>query len=461
MLEACYYDPADFFRAFLRFEYLYTWQRRVCEQMTDAIWSGAKHLKVLCRTAHGAGKTAFVAGLVQNFIYTRPQPKALTLAQSWEGVEDLIWAAINRQWKHSLMADLSWGRCLTTRLEIGPDEFAVGSSSDKPAKLEGKHGLAAMRVIDEAKGVEEEVFEATDGLLSAPETWDIWISTPSIPDGQFYRRDMGNDTSVIRAFATVEDLIQDYKQFGYPTLAGMEAWRDEKLRDWGENDSRYRSRCMAEYIDNVEGALFPASWIERACSTDFGKDMKPVVTMVGMDVAGSDDGDENAVAAVERFEDGRVRVLGLKSWFERDTMRSKERAQAFARMYSAPLRVDSIGIGKGVLDQSRADKFETEEFRASDKPRKDEDRYVNRKAQESWLLRERLEKGQCDFSRLPHEMRQRLKAQMVGMRYEERGGKVRVVDPTDSPDLFDAILIGAARRRPGIVGLHHIPMAGR
>lgn len=381
----------------------------------------------------------------------------MTLAQSWQGVEELIWAAINRQWKGSLMADLSWGKMLTTKLELGPDEFAVGASSDKPAKLEGKHGFSAMRVVDEAKEVDDAVFESTEGLLNAPESWDVWISTPSIPDGRFFRRDTGNDTSVIRAIVTVEDLIQDYKTFGYPTLAGMESWRDECKREWGEDDPRYRSRCMAEYVENIAGALFPVSWIERAFGLNFGDPMidgryqgEP---MVGQDVAGSLEGDENAVASSQRLPDGRLQALGMKAWAERDTMVSKGRGHAFAMTFGNPtVAVDSIGLGKGVFDARCQEGLPTREYRASDKAR-DDWRYVNQKAEDCFLLRDDLEKGRVDLSRIPGALKQKLKSQMVGMRFEEMAsGKVRVVDPADSPDLFDAFLISSSPNRVGMVG---------
>ena len=464
-----YFDPLFFFGAWLRFEYLYSWQRDLLSRIGTAIRAGAKKIKVHCRCCHGAGKTLVAAGLVQCFMYTRQEPRALTLAHSWTGVETLIWAELGRQWGRSLQGDLGWGKLLGTSLHLSKGSFAFGMSSDRPGRLEGQHSpAAAMRVVDEAKEVEPETFESTEGLLDAPESWDVWISTPSLPSGKFHDRDVEGGSDVIRVVVTVEDLIQDFKKFGYPALAGKEAWKAECLKEWGgEADSRYRSRCMAEYIHNVEGALFPMSWVERAFKIDFGPPKDRFgrwlgAPFVGMDVAGSVDGDENVVFPLQRIERDddpkrpRVQAIAnLKKWSERDTMVSKDRATGFALGLGIDsLRVDANGLGKGVHDQAKRERvLKVEEYRSTENPDNTKD-YQNRKAEDGFFVRELLERGDLDLSRIVGDERALLRKQLVAMRYEElESGKKRVVDPPDSPDLAEALIIAAARSRLSVKGV--------
>ncbi len=423
-------DPALFATAVLRVKPR-EWQRRFFQSIRDRLARG-RHIEAHLRTCHGAGKTFVVACLVLWLVATRPDARVLTTAPTWAGVENLLWPEIARIYNGSLLRDLKFGRMLTTKFEVREGWYAIGASSDRPENLEGHHSpVSSMRVADEAKAVPDEVFDATKGMLDAPETFDIWISTPSIQTGRFFDRDVNGSADVIRVVVTIDDLIAE----GIP---GKAEWKASALADWGENSPEFQSRAMACYVDDAEGALYPLSWIDRAMAHEWTIEG---ATIAGFDVAGSKDGDESvvAVAAVENG-DGRAEVKSLAFWRERDTMLSKGKARVAAG--GVKLRVDGIGLGKGVLDSLVADGYPAEEYRSSDKPH-DETRFVNRKAEDAWSLRKRLENG---LVKLPKDMT--LKAQMAAMRYEPTpAGKFKVIDPSDSPDRADAVLMALAGRK--------------
>ena len=431
VFAACVDDPALFFRAILRAP-LRKWQADLCAEITARLKAGERHLRVHVRSCHGAGKTYFAAGLGQWWLSTRPESRVLTTAPTWAGVENLLWPEIARLYNGSLLRDLRFGRLLTTKLEVREGWYAVGASSDRSENLEGHHSpVAAMRIVDEAKAVEDGIFDATAGMLDAPETLDLWISTPSIRTGRYYERDVNGGEGVIRCVVTAADLVAD----GVP---GKAEWAAESLRQWGEDSPEYQSRVLARYVDDAEGALFPLSWIDRAMAQEWTVD-GPL--LAGFDVAGSKDGDESVVAlAAGADPEQRAEIKGLTPWRERDTMVSKGRAKAAAS--GAPLRVDGIGLGKGVLDSLAEDGYTVEEYRASDKPH-DETRFANRKAEDAWGVRKRLEAG---LLRLPKD--KTLKSQLAAMRYKILpSGKLQVVDPSDSPDRADAVIIALAGRR--------------
>jgi phage terminase large subunit len=430
--EAVHDDPGLFFVEILRVDRMRSWQRDVCGEIHARLDSGDRHLKILLRTCHGAGKGFLAAGLVLWLLSTRPNSRILTLAQTWDGVENLLWPEIASHYQRSLLRYLNFGRMLTTKLDVSDTWYALGSSSDKPEHLEGHHSkVAAMRVVDEAKAVETPTFDSTKGMLDAPETVDLWMSTPSIQSGEFFDRDTGSDESVIRRVVDVDELIAD-------GVEGKAEWKEECRRDWGEHSDKYQSRVLAKYIDQAEGTLFPVSWIERAMAQTF-EVATPLVA--GMDVAGSVDGDQNAVAIVAGpdVSAGLLHVRSIDGWHERDTMVSKGKALSIVQPLKAPLYVDVIGLGKGVADAARQDGWRVSEYRASDKPRVPVD-FLNRKAEDAWTLRERLEKGTV---RLPFN--QLLKAQMKDMKYRILpSGKKQVIDPAKSPDLADAVIIAIA-----------------
>lgn len=436
LLELCVDDPTLFFREFLRVR-LRTWQQNVCDEIRAQLLAKNFRIAVLIRSCHGAGKTWFVAGLLLWFVVTRPKSRGVTTAPTWKQVEDLLWGDVAALYRGSLLAG-RFGRVLSTRFDTGDKEwFASGVSSDHFENIEGQHStVAAIRIVDEAKAVEQDMFDATDGIFTAPETLDVWISTPSIESGPFYERDVNGPESVIRAVVDIDDLIGD-QNVPQAERRAFEEWKEERKKAWGESSSTYQSRVLAKYAKDAEGSLFPSGWVETAMAHEF-EIAAPV--RAGMDCAGSIDGDENAVAVVAGPDgEDRLHVHSIESWHERDTMLSKGRAMALT---SAPLRVDVIGLGKGIADALHHDGRDVEEYRASDAPR-DTTRFANRKAEDCWALRDLMEAKKL---RLPNS--QKLKTQFCAMRYEiSTNGKIKIVDPPDSPDLADAVVIACAGPR--------------
>lgn len=416
------------------------WQEDLLRDLGAQLKRGEKHLVVTVRTCHGAGKTWLIAGLALFIIATRPDSRILTTAPSWAGVEHLLWPEINRLYRGSILGAAGWGTPLRTEFQVRDTWYAVGGASDKPEKLEGHHSqVCAMRIVDEAKAVPDGVFTATAGMLDAPETWDVWISTPSIRLGAYYEREAKGGEGVTRKVVTADDLVAD----GIP---GRAEWREQCRKDWGEASPEFQSRCLANYIDQAQGALYPFSWIERAMELDWQPEGQP---LLGFDVAGSVDGDESVVAAAytlpqPALQDGssapaRRVVEVLDSWKLADTMVSKGRVLELARAKNAQrVRVDVVGLGKGPFD-ALVPEWKAEPYRASDKPW-DETRFVNRKAEDAWAVRDLLEKNLLKLPNSPT-----LKAQMLGVKDEvDSKGRHKVIDPADSPDHFDAILMALA-----------------
>lgn len=456
LLAGCADDPAVFFYSALRAPRLRRWQLRVCERIRRQLAAGHRHIRVLCRTCRGAGKTYLAAGLGLWFIATRAESRGLTTAPKWSAIEDYLWPEIAKLYNGSALREMGFGRLMATEFVVNeegegkPSWYLTGASSDRPEKLEGHHSpTAALRIVDEAKIVEHGVFVSTFGMLDAPETFDLWISTPSVKSGDFYERDAHDaDPHLIRAVVTVDDLIAE----GIP---GKAAWKElAKTELGGESSFEYQAQAMARYIDNAEGALYPFTWIERAMlSKSFEVLAKP---FFGYDVAGSVGGDENALAPIhgpdskERYQIGKI-----IRWRERDTQVSKDRVIAAALETKAlGVRVDVQGLGKGVLDairreaEIRALPFDVAEYSSSAAARAPE-RFANRKAEDHWRFRSLLEK---DLVRLPLDPK--LKEQLAAMKFEVRNGKIRIIDPSDSPDLVDAVLIGLGRREGKISAVY-------
>ena len=450
---AWYDDPLAYFEEALQAKDIRKWQHALLSEIRDRRQAGELHTRVHVRTNHGSGKTWLAGGLVNWWQTTRPQSRTFTTAPTWDLLSTRLWVEIRKHYLNAI-PDVRLGEIMPrsafwhTGGAADPDWYAIGSSSDRPQNLEGLHSWAMARVVDEAKAVPDDVYTATDGMFfGSEETFDLWISTPSTRSGRFYRRDLDGGPDLIRKKVTIDDLIAD-------GLPGAVEGKKRFIEDYGGEDSfEYRSRAMAEYIEDSEGVLIPFSWIERAMLTDAerkaaGLEAWHVATgppTVGYDVAGSVDGDENATAPVYGPDyKGRFEIGPIDHWHERDTMISKDRVVETANAIPARcVRADVAGLGKGVCDaiarekQERGLRFFVEEYRSAD-PARDPGRFLNRKAENAWAFRTAME---SDLIRLPKHAT--LREQIATEKYEVRNGKIRVIDnPKDSPDWFDAVLMG-------------------
>ena len=438
VLEACYNDPLLYITTFLG-DTPRAWQAEVCDAIKEKLLAGERHIQLHIRTCHTSGKTWLSSRLVHWWQGTRPGARTITTAPNQRLIEKLLWTELRAAHAHAA-PEVQLGRMLTLEWQTGGDDdplwFAIGASSDKPEGIEGQHSWAMCRVVDEAKAVDDRVFTATEGaFFGSEETLDIWISTPSIRQGKFYERDMAGDPRVIRKVVTIEDLIRS----GMP---GAERAKELALTEYGgEENFEYRSRAMAEYIEAGEGIVFPFAWIERATRGErFNLGMRP---QAGWDIAGSVAGDQNVLSEARGPDsEGRFEIGAMKGWHEYDTMKSKDIAMQWARDIGATiLRGDVQGLGKGALDQAARDAhdrrlaLQVATYRAADPPR-DVERFLNRKAEDVWGMRMLL---QHDKIRLPN--RPELVRDMSKIQYEIRQGKIRIIDPDDSPDWFDSVLV--------------------
>lgn len=408
---------------------LYPWQEDVCSDIAARYARGERRIRVLIRASHNAGKSFLAAVLLLWFMSTRPGSRGITTASKWAQVLDVLWPEVRALYDRSLLGRLSFGRCLTDRIEFSPVWFATGASSDKPETLEGQHSLVgACRFIDEAKSVPDSTYTSTDGLLASAETLDVWTSTAGTTQGKFYRRDVIDTDDVIRRVIDIDQCIRE-------GIVGAEAWKAERLKDWGISSIEYRSRALCEFVSDAEDVAYPSAWIERAMNAGF---TVPGVPVGGLDPAGSTAGDATACAIVAGPDEAdRFEVRSVTSWRVADTQESRGRALLILRDAGAvTLAVDVIGLGKGLADSIRTDLPGVSEFRSSDRAEQT-DRFFNRKAEASWFLRGLLETGKVALPK-----NEALKREMLGVRYlVTPAGKIRIVDPSDSPDLLDSVLI--------------------
>ena len=209
-----------------------------------------KHKRVAVRSCHGVGKTATAAVAVLDFMTEGPC-RVITTAPTWSQVEQLLWREIALRHSKIPGGKDSFGRMFKSSLEVRSDWFAMGLSTDKPERFQGHHAPRMMLVVDEASGIDEAIYEASEGFLTAEEARVLLIGNPTRPTGTFYKafqKDSGWYPVHIGAFDapcfTGEKISEEAKK----ALITQE-WVQDAKQQWGEDSSAYKIRVLGEFAE--------------------------------------------------------------------------------------------------------------------------------------------------------------------------------------------------------------------
>jgi hypothetical protein len=215
-------------------------------------------------------------------------------------------------------------------------------------------------------------------------------------------------------------------------------WVADREKDWGLGSPLYACRVLGEFADAGEGVLFPLPLLDAAMARVL---VVPDGTGValGVDVARSVAGDQNCIAVVRG---GRLERLAL--WRSPDTMVTVQRVLEYvATTGAAMIAVDVGGVGGGVCDRLRQLGRSVTDV-AFGGAATDPTRFVNRRAEMYWGLRDGLEKGTVA---LPED--DEVVADLSAIRYTfDQRGRIALESKDDvrarlgrSPDRGDSIAL--------------------
>lgn len=439
-------DPVGFCRDVLRFE-PWSKQRQILEAVRD-------HPRTAVRSGHGTGKTAVAAGAALWFLDTFERARVITTALTWGQVERQLWREIHGGYRRS--RGLIRGSLFQTKLELEDGSLAVGLSTDRPERFHGEHAENLLLVVDEASGVDEQIFEAATGYLTAEHARLLLLGNPTQLAGTFYRA-FHDDAemwetiriSVIDSPAFTGEHVPPEVLRALPTRE----WVDGMRALYGEESPVYQVRVLGDFPRTADNTVCSLGDFEQAQRNDLDA-AKPCVVSVDVARYGSDE----TVIGVRRGDRFRVE----ETYVGKPTTETAGRVAAIARRLYHELHepvtvvVDDVGVGGGVTDQLRAVFAETlhhahvAAFNGGEQPYRAED-YPNRRS-ETWFA---LADWLPDLDLDPAD--RKLLADVVAPRYgfDLRGR--RVVEPKDvtkkrlgrSPDRGDCLVMAFSVRGDG------------
>ena len=394
----------------------------------------------------GLGKTTAIASVLLWFSRTREARgidwKIVTLATSWDQLTHYLWPEVHK-----------WGN----RIELPGDEpafknrelnlrsitskhgkaFAVGAK--EPNRIEGGHADEVLIIIDEAKGVTKEIWDALEGMdAKGVNVIFLALSTPGMPIGRFFdicvKKPAYRDWKVKKI--TLEEAIE----------SGMisKAWVEKRKLQWGEDSPMFQQHVKGEFAGVESNALFRSPWINKAMAKD--AEIAEVI-QTGADIA------ERGVDQTILASFTGKAILPLDEIDSEDLMEiTGLLLELNEALGSPPMAVDSIGIGAGVASRMEELNKNPLRFYGSGSPH-DFDTFINVRAEAYWLVREMLRKGELI---LPDD--DLLKEELLAQRLKPRSdGKIQLVDKKEiskligrSPDRADAIVMAIYQLDPWI-----------
>lgn len=220
----------------------------------EVIHSVRENKRTAVRSCHGSGKTAVAAAVVLEFMLQGPC-RVITTAPTWSQVEQLLWREIAMRHHH---IQPQFGKLFKTQLEVAPDWFAIGLSTDTPERFQGHHAPRMLLVVDEASGVDDAIFEASEGFLTADGARVLLIGNPTRTTGTFYRAfkpDSGWHRVHISAFDSPNFTGETVHPDAARALVTPE-WAADAATQWGIDSPAYKIRVLGDFAETTGRQFF-------------------------------------------------------------------------------------------------------------------------------------------------------------------------------------------------------------
>lgn len=452
-------DPVGFAREVL---HVAPWAPKQIEMLESV----RDHPLCVVRGANSVGKDAAVAWTSLWWVYALGG-RVLLLGPTARQVEEIL---MRREIGRAFRSGELPGELLTTALRRTPGGEAdiLAMTSTEAGKLTGFHGDLVLVCITEAQDCEDFVLEGAMANATGARDCILLVGNPLRPTGTFYAK--SRPTS---QWHKIKIAASDHPNVvaGAEVIPGgvMREWVERQRIEWGAGSPQFIARVEAEFPDSDMESLYRRSWLERAVqlweSRALEKEAEYQEWVAGLDVARG--GPDLSVLVLRQ---GPI-VRRIVTWSGLDTVASGERmlrelamAGLSPRMRSgfssgrrsamgpAPsIWVDEPGLGAGVIDSLRHEEYTINAFNGGERARRDE-RFLNRRAEAAFQLRNLLEAGKIA---LPRD--ELLFEELLGLRFTTTaGGKTQIEAKIElrerlkrSPDRADALMISLWKDSPG------------
>ena len=409
------------------------------EWQAEALRAVRDNNKVCIKSGHGVGKSTFLAWLVLWQLLTKYPTKVVATANTAHQLHDILWTEVEK-WSRELPDGFR------NQLELKQDKISLRGVSDSfcafrtarkesPESLQGFHSPNMMVLVDEASGVDEQVFIVGEGTMSTPHAKTILTGNPTRTEGFFYEAFHSNREQWHCMTVSCEDS---------PMVS--ESFLTDMRQKYGEDSNVWRVRVAGEFPTQSDDVLVPLHLVEAAVKRDIQPSpTTPIVWAVDVARYGQD---RSALCKRQ----GHVVLDPVKTWQGKDIMElaglllSEYEVTPYS-MRPEAIFVDSIGVGAGLADRLRELDVPAVAVSVSESPAI-KAKFMRLRDELFWKAREWFEERSCQIPNDPT-----LIQELTAIRYKfQSRGKMKVESKDEmkrrgqrSPDVADAFVMTFAQ----------------
>lgn len=458
--------PVEFAKEVLGIKYLTEDAIAILESVRDRKITNVQ-------ASHGVGKS-FLAGSVLVLWWTfAVKGLCITTAPTERQVKQILWSETRRS--YGLNKAKLGGKIgeLFLKSDENARAFGFTARSSDANGFQGVHADYLLLIEDEACGISNEIDEGAESCIVGSNNRLLRIGNP-IADGTPFadsckrshiRIPAWNHTNVAWAYQQESDGIHrikpelrkdlfderdqilDREKWGKDAIALMESFLKlhnaieikgaisvewiERARDkYGEGSGFWESRIEARFPLDAGQSIIPRRYFLMARNKfdnikDWDIKMRGIAPRYGVDVG--DGGDPHALA---RWQGSVLWMVRSQPTIgdELDTGRAAGMvAGEIARHGQGAIAVDNIGVGAGTLTMLKNQGLSARGIFWGASAR-DSQRFANLKAEQFWLLREAMEKGDVAIAPLG-DFEDEAMEDFANIYYEELPtGKVKIED---------------------------------
>jgi hypothetical protein len=411
-----------------------TWQQWLTLLSIEKALANQAKCRISIESGHGTGKSATLSWLLLWFLFCFKDAQIPCTAPTSTQIHDILWKEV-AIWLGKMPKEIKekyeWTNNYVKVKESPETWFARAATGNKenPEALAGVHGDFVMYLVDEASGVPDAIFNTAEGALTGETFLFIMISNHTRLLGHFHESHTTDRKNwQVLSFDSRESPIVEE---GYV----------ERIRDkHGEDSDEFRIRVAGKAPK--EDAIDDQGYMPLLIETDlhYALDYQPVgVLRLGVDPAGEGT-DETIWVVRDTFKAkivARERVSNPKSIAQKTIT-----LMSFYGIPQQEVWVDNFGEGANVaLEIAAASQEFVNAINVNDDA-DDKERYINKRAEAFWRLRQWLRSG-GDLVKDEHWK------QLLTIKYRrELSGKLKIMGKREmqklgikSPDAADALML--------------------
>lgn len=444
------------------------WQKQ--HEIAEAI---ARHKTVIVPTGNSVGKSYCAAGIVLWWLYTRPGSLVVATAPSQTLLGTVLFKEIRRA---KAMSREPLPGAVTESPNASPQTLLVdstgwgvlGIATRGVERLSGQHNPELLIVVDEASGIEDDIWEALDSQNAQKM---VVFGNPLRAEGRF--RDLSARAEREKSDPTIPDLDRiheiripstdspDIHLARSPRGLADKGFIEASRRQYGDNGLWWRTHILALFPEISSDVLIPEAWLDWCTRPEHRSGVSPTDPRGGRKRIACDLGEgvgRDRTVVLVRDDLGILEVSASRTDGLAEAAKLISGLAIKWHVEHGSITYDKSGIGKNLHNHlARYAVSDAKGYAGSGRPR-DHGSFTNLRTEAAWKLRNRLDPNWCPDPRFPG-VRQppfhipcgpwwpQLREELKTLSYDLVGKQTRLIPKEEhcerlgrSPDLGDALM---------------------